>query len=134
MRVAEPEDRAVRARDPVRVAAAERGRIRLVVNLAVHGQPFVAEAEPFIWAIAYAMVEALFITGHDTVVVDATNTNAKARKPWYDRFEREDTTIDLVIIDTPKEVCIRRAIDTNQSYLIPVIERMSSETDIEALK
>jgi len=106
------------------------------IRLAVHGQPFIAEAEPFVWAIAYAMAEALFIAGHDIVVVDATNTNEKARKPWYERFKerRTDVSVELVVVGTSKGECIARAILTNQEYLIPVIERMSRETDLEALK
>ena len=105
------------------------------IRLAVHGQPFIAEAEPFIWAIAYAMVDALFIAGHKIVVVDATNINDKARKPWYDKFEnRKDILIEWKIFNTKKEVCLERAKATNQSYLIPVIERMALETDIDILK
>jgi predicted kinase len=106
------------------------------IRLAIHGQPFIAEAESFVWAVAYAMTEALFIAGHDVVVVDATNTNEKARKPWYDRFQEKRTNIsvELVVIGTSKGECMARAILSNQSYLIPVIERMAAETDLEALK
>jgi predicted kinase len=106
------------------------------IRLAVHGQPFIAEAEPFVWAIAYAMTEALFIAGHSVVVVDATNTNEKARKPWYDRFKekRTDVTVELVVVGTSKGECMARAVLSNQAYLIPIIERMAAETDLEALK
>lgn len=105
------------------------------IRLAVHGQPFIQEAEPFVWAIAYAMTEALFIAGHETVIVDATNINEKARKPWYDRFRenRTDISVELVVIGTSKSECIARALLTKQSYLIPVIERMAAETDLPGL-
>jgi len=105
------------------------------IRIALHGQAFIKEAEPFVWAVAYAMVDSLFIAGHKVVVVDATNTTEKARKPWYDRFgEREDIQIEWVICNVKKEVCIARARATNQAYLISVIERMAAETDIDSLK
>jgi len=105
------------------------------IRLAVHGQAYIAEAEPFIWAITYAMVDALFIAGHKVVVVDATNTTEKARKPWLDKFEnREDIFVVWIIINTKKEICLERSKATNQGYLIPVIERMAAETDIDTLK
>lgn len=104
------------------------------IRLAIHGQPFISTAEPFVWAIAYVMVESLFLSGHNTVIVDATNTKEDVRKPWYKRFQRDDIEIELVVIPTPKDICIQRAYDTNQPYLISVIERMAAETDLEGLK
>ena len=67
------------------------------IRLALHGKPFVSEAEPFVWAIAKCMVNALFLAGHDTVVLDATNTTRKRRDEWkshkwtrsYFEFERD---------------------------------------------
>jgi predicted kinase len=67
------------------------------IRLALHGKPFIPEAEQFVWAVAKCMVKALFIAGHETVVVDATNTTRKRRDEWksstwtrqYVEFERD---------------------------------------------
>ena len=52
------------------------------IRLAIHGQAFISEAEPFVWATAKYMVKALFLAGHETVIVDATNTTRKRRDDW----------------------------------------------------
>jgi len=67
------------------------------IRLALHGKPFIPDAEPFVWAIAKCMVKALFFAGHDRVIVDATNTTRKRRDEWksskwtreYIEFERD---------------------------------------------
>lgn len=97
------------------------------IRLAIHGQRFCAKAEPFVWATAFIMTEALFNAGHNTIILDATNTNEERRKEWYQRFPEDEYDIILQQFDTPKEVCIQRAIDTDQEDLIPVIERMASD-------
>ena len=99
------------------------------IRLAMHGQRFCAKAEPFVWATAFIMTEALFNAGHDIIILDATNTNEERRKEWYQRFPEDEHDIILQKFDTPKEVCIQRAIDTDQEDLIPVIERMASDTN-----
>ena len=52
------------------------------IRLALHGQRFISEAEPFVWAIAKAMVRALFLAGHSAVILDATNNTRKRRDEW----------------------------------------------------
>ena len=49
------------------------------IRLAIHGQPFIGDAEPFVWATARTMVNAMFIAGHQHVILDATNTTRKRR-------------------------------------------------------
>ena len=88
------------------------------IRLALHGQAYLAEAEPMVWVIAQYMVEALFIAGHETVVVDATNLTKKRRTMWA-KYNPE-----FKIFDTPRETCIRRAANDNRSDLIPVIKKM----------
>lgn len=97
------------------------------IRLAMHGQRFLGKAEPFVWAFTYMMAEALFNAGHETVIVDATNTNEARRKPWYDRFPKH--VIELKLFHTPKDECIRRAVATGQEDLIPVIEKMAKDFD-----
>lgn len=94
------------------------------IRLALHGKHFIAKAEPMVWTIAMYMTKALFLAGHDTVIVDATNITTKRCKFW----ENQNMWVcDYRIFDTSKEECIRRAIKDNREDLIPVIEEMSKE-------
>lgn len=93
------------------------------IRLALHGTPWRPEAEPMIWAIAKIMVRSLFLSGHTDVVLDATNHTADNRREW----ESDEWCIKLHVVDTPVDVCVSRAIATDQEYLIPVIERMSRD-------
>lgn len=93
------------------------------IRLALHGQVFVAKAEPWVWATAYAMTEALFLAGHETVVVDATNTTPGRRQEWIERFPSVE--IVFQVFDEAKEVCIERARRSGREDLVPVIERMA---------
>lgn len=90
------------------------------IRLAIYEQPYIKSAEPYIWAIAQTMVKSLFLAGHDAIILDATNTTKERRKIWisdsWNTFYKEFTT--------PKSECIKRAIDSNQEYLINVIENM----------
>lgn len=93
------------------------------IRLALHGQPFHADAEPFVWAIARAMVRALFLAGHATVVLDATNTTEKRRAEW----QSEHWETRLQVFDTPADVCAERAVAAGRTDLLPVIERMAAQ-------
>ena len=100
------------------------------IRLAFHGKPFLGLAEPFVWAIAKVMVRALFLAGHDTVILDATNTTRSRRDEWKSTaWERE-----YYVFDTPKRTCIARAdlaaakneiSDDHHRGLITAIERMA---------
>jgi predicted kinase len=93
------------------------------IRLALHGQRFLAEAEPMVWAMARYMVEALFLAGHETVVLDATNTTNVRRDTWVSpRWRRQ-----FVVFDTPKEVCMERALADHSTLLLSVIEKMDAE-------
>lgn len=93
------------------------------IRLAIHGQRFIAEAEAFVWATAKVMAKALFLAGHDTVIVDATNNTRKRRNEW--RSTEWDTVFK--VIETPTHLCICRAHDEDDQYIVPVIERMADE-------
>lgn len=93
------------------------------IRIALHGQFFYKDAEPFVWAIAKTMVRSLFIAGHGIVVLDATNTTKERRKYWED----EDWEIHYYVVTTRKSICIDRAKILNRLDLIPVIEKMYKE-------
>jgi len=90
------------------------------IRLALHGQPFIGLAEGFVWAIAKVMVRALFISGHTTVILDATNTNRKRRDEW----KSKSWVRKYQVLNTTAEECVRRAKDGGKEYLVPVIEKM----------
>lgn len=78
----------------------------------------IAEAEPFVWAIAKVMVKSLFLTGHPVVILDATNTTSKQRAECISR----DWKLYFRIIDTPVDVCLMQG----DSEINPVINRMAA--------
>jgi predicted kinase len=92
------------------------------IRLALHGQSFIPEAEPMVWIIAHYMVEALFLSGHDTVVLDSCNISKKRRNEWKsDKWTRK-----YKLFQATKDVCIERAKKDGKEYLIEAIERMSA--------
>ncbi len=97
------------------------------IRLALHGKPFIPEAEAFVWAIAYLMVKALFIAGHEKVIVDATNNTQKRRDEWEKRFN--DIKIEYKVFNTSKDECIKRAKETGREDIISVIERMANQME-----
>lgn len=91
------------------------------IRLAIHGQRFVSESEPFVWATAQTMVNALFLAGHDRVVLDATNTTRKRRKMWVS--DKWDTKV--IWVNTSMEICIDRAEAEGDKEIIPIIKSMN---------
>ena len=85
--------------------------------------PFVPAMEPWVWRIAHTMVESLFNAGHTAVVLDSCG-HTKARR---DEWKSKQYLRRFVTVNTPMEVCVERAVSTDQEYLIPVIERMAKE-------
>ena len=95
------------------------------VRLAMHGQRFIAEAEPFVWATVKVMIKALFRAGHGLVVFDAVNTVADLRKNMR---SSEYRSVYKVVREDP-EICKQRAIADDMEDLVPVIDRMSEYWD-----
>jgi len=93
---------------------------RNAIRLALHGKPYLQEAEPMITVIEEYMVNALFLAGHGTIIVDATHTTEKHR----DRWAKLGYTVQLKHIRTSSKECISRAIADNKLDLIPIIRTM----------
>lgn len=75
------------------------------IRLALHGQAYIQSAEPFVRAIARVMVESLFLSGHKTVILDATNVTRKIRSEW-----KSDKWANVWMhIRTDYDVCVKRA-------------------------
>lgn len=93
------------------------------IRLALHGQRYIQEAEPFVWAIAKVMVKALFGAGHRRVVLDATNGTRERRQQWLSpewatRFKH---------IDASEAECRGRAVNELDTYILPIIERQARQ-------
>ena len=98
------------------------------IRLAVHGKPFIALAEPLVWAIAKIMVDALFLAGHKNLILDATNTTQKRRNEWKSKKWKtvfkcfpEGKQVDVV------DVCKKRALANKREDLVSVIDRMANQ-------
>ena len=94
------------------------------IRLALHNNRFIAEAEEFVWAIHYTMIKTLLLQGYD-IIVDATNTTEKRRKPYSYKFK--GCHIRTKVIFTSKEICIERATKENDSEIIPIINKMAEQ-------
>lgn len=93
------------------------------VRLALHGQRYQAAAEDHVRAIAKTMIKSLFLRGHEVVIADETHFSKLARE----HLKQDDLyQVKWYVVDTPKEVCIERAIATGQPDLIPIIEGMAA--------
>jgi predicted kinase len=92
------------------------------IRLALHGQAFVPSAEGFVWAIAHGMVAALFLAGHDVVILDACNTSKKLRDEWKSKeWQRIFQVFDASMLE-----CQHRAMIQDRTDLIAVINRMAA--------
>jgi hypothetical protein len=92
------------------------------IRIALHGQRYKYEAEPMVFAMDTYMIRSLLVRGHD-VIADETGTTERSIR----RILEIDPDAQHILIDTPKEVCIARAFTTNQSDLVPVIERCHAQ-------
>jgi predicted kinase len=75
------------------------------VRVAFYGHPFIRKAEAWVWPMIRVMVEALFLAGHDVVIVDATTTTKKDRDWWKD----DNWEVVFKPITTTPEECLARA-------------------------
>ena len=99
------------------------------IRLALYGQPFIAEGETMVWAIAKYMVTSLFLAGHTTVILDATNTTKKRRDEWLNPLWE----CEFKYFDTPQDVCIERAKSIGRVDLVYVIKQMAETMDLEGV-
>lgn len=90
------------------------------IRLAMHGQAFYGDAEPLVWAHAQLMVRSLFNAGHESVIVDATNTTERRRAMW----RMMHPNITWVVFIASFEVCHQRAVDGGNPDLPDVVARM----------
>ena len=91
------------------------------IRLALYGQRYHVLAEDFVWAIAKVMVRSLFLAGHTTVILDATNITRKRRDIWG---RSQDIWLPVFhLMSTTAAECLARA--EGDLEIQPVIERMA---------
>jgi predicted kinase len=88
------------------------------IRKALHGKRYETLAETMVFAIKHVMIRALLDRGF-TVMVDGTHTSRIS----IQRILEIDRNAVGILFDTPKETCILRAINTNQTDVIPAIHR-----------
>ena len=99
------------------------------IRLAMYGTAYIRSMEPYVWAVAKTMVDALFRAGQWAVIVDATNATRAARDKWRDM----GWDVEFHYIAEYTSVCINRAKEPGANHeLVPVIERMAAQ--FEALQ
>lgn len=89
------------------------------IRLALHGERYNRLAEPAVYATKYIILRTLVNSGYH-VLSDDTHTT----KESIERLLEIDKSATPIFIDTPYEVCLERAVNTNQFDLILVIGRM----------
>ena len=98
------------------------------VRIAIHGHRWYAPCEELVWAHVKIMIKALFEAGHDTVIVDNTNTTQQARdhlRNWGQDEDGINFRVEFCEITTNPLVCTSRARVTDMPDLIPVINSMA---------
>ncbi len=88
------------------------------IRLAMHKQRYNRAAEPMVFAVKNFMIKALIGRGMN-VIVDGTHTTETSIR----RLLEIDLDAVPHLIETPKDVCLERAVQTDQRDLIPHIER-----------
>lgn len=99
------------------------------IRYAIHGQRYIQEAEPFVWATAKVMVRALFLAGHKSIILDACSVTAARRDDWIDSLWVRKFTV----MDVSAEACISRAMAEDDEYIVPIIERMAGYIDFDGV-
>lgn len=99
------------------------------IRLALHGQRFAYQAEPFVWAIAGLMVHSLFEIGHTDVILEACNVTKKRRDEWkHPRWKRR-----YIVLDVCAAVCFDRAREAKDHEIVPIIERMAGNLEYDGV-
>lgn len=99
------------------------------IRIAIHGCKFIPDAEWLVWGTAKVMVKALFLAGHDTVILDATNITKARRDEWRSK----KWTGVWRIMETRKEECIERAKAWKDDVILPIIEKMAEQYETDEL-
>ena len=87
-----------------------------------HGRRYWGPAEPAVWLKAREQVEALFLGGHRTVVLDACSVTRRRRDEWRQRVA---WSVEVLEVPTDPEECRRRILEAGDTEMIQHLERMA---------
>lgn len=91
---------------------------------ALHGNAFIKQAEPFVWASVELAVRALLKSGND-VIVDATNTTAQRRKQWKQVADEFGIHLEVLYMTTSYDECVKRIyMQDKEDTMLDVLDRM----------
>ena len=93
------------------------------IRVAMHGHKYISECEPYVWSIAMTMVRSLFMAGHDSVILDATNTTWERRKVWLGNGWEVDAAVSML----REEDCIKLAERCGDHVIVPIIQKMARQ-------
>ncbi len=96
------------------------------VRMAMHGKPFIPEAESWVHLQTKTMVKALFYAGHFVVILDACNHTCQSRASW---LRINIWRVAFMPFYVTGEICRRRAKANHRDDLVPVIKKMASELE-----
>jgi predicted kinase len=99
------------------------------VRWQVYGHRFWGPGEELTWTIARIMFRALAAV-NEVIIIDACNVTKKRREDWI-KLVPEGTQIELEPFMASPKLCIDRARVTGDLEIIPVIERMALEFDLQ---
>ena len=90
------------------------------VRLGLHGMRYIHQAEPIVHGIYSVMTKSLLLHDDYKIMLDDTHTTVSSIR----NILNMNIDAEFIYIPCDLEVAKQRAIDTNQSDLIPVIDRM----------
>jgi len=105
----------------------EDGPKRLVFSgdtfrLAIHGLPYIKEAEGLVFSIMDVAARAMLLDGYDVLMDETASTEATIL-----RYLNLDIDAQPMFVHTPASVCKERAVAGNRPYLVPVIDRIDKQ-------
>lgn len=99
------------------------------IRLATHGTRYNKLAEDSVFCTLHIMVRTLLLSGYE-VLIDETNTSEMSIR----RILEIDKNATPVFINTPLDICIKRAIDSRQFDVINSIYRHHSNINSILIK
>ena len=99
------------------------------LRLELYGERFYGGGEDMLWSVFRYMCKALVRSGNSIILVNTNITN-DSRRPLLTLSKKYDIGIRYIYIDTPKDVCQLRALETKQENLVSVIEKMHKELEL----
>jgi predicted kinase len=89
------------------------------IRHSIFGHQFYRDAEPWILAFAASMAKIL-LEQKRSIIIDATNLLPFMRNTWRTMAQKYGAKIELVLLDVPLAVCIKRNNTRSKSKRVPI--------------